>query len=62
MVVTFAPTQLTARVTSVEMFHQSLEEAIPGDNVEFRVRNVSVKELKRGFVCSDSKNNPAVEA
>lgn len=59
MVVTFAPTQLTTEVKSVEMHHESLEEAIPGDNVGFNVKNVSVKELKRGFVCSDSKNQPA---
>ena len=34
----------------------------PGDNVGFNVKNVSVKELKRGFVASDSKNDPAKEA
>ena len=28
----------------------------------FNVKNVSVKELKRGFVASDSKNDPAKEA
>ena len=40
----------------------SLPEALPGDNVGFNVKNVSVKELKRGFVASDSKNDPAKEA
>ena len=29
-----------------------------GDNVGFNVKNVSVKELRRGFVAGDSKNNP----
>lgn len=62
MVVVFSPSNLTTEVKSVEMHHESLEEAIPGDNVGFNVKNVSVKELKRGFVCSDSKNNPAQEA
>lgn len=58
MVVTFAPTGLTTEVKSVEMHHEQLAEAGPGDNVGFNVKNVSVKELKRGFVCGDSKNDP----
>ena len=60
--VTFAPSGLTTEVKSVEMHHESLTEAFPGDNVGFNVKNVSVKELKRGFVASDSKNDPAKEA
>ncbi len=36
-------------------------EAGPGDNVGFNVKNISVKELKRGFVASDIKVDPAVE-
>jgi len=59
MVVTFAPTGLTTEVKSVEMHHESLPEAVPGDNVGFNVKNVPVKDLKRGFVTSDSKNDPA---
>lgn len=62
MVVVFAPSGLTTEVKSVEMHHESLPEANPGDNVGFNVKNVSVKELKRGFVASDSKNDPAKEA
>ncbi len=62
MVVAFAPSNLQTEVKSVEMHHESLPEALPGDNVGFNVKNVSVKELKRGFVCSDSKNDPAKEA
>jgi len=58
MVVTFAPAGLTTEVKSVEMHHEALVEAVPGDNVGFNVKNVSVKELKRGFVCGDSKDNP----
>merc|ERR1712098_293269 len=62
MVVNFAPTGPTTEVKSVEMHHEALVEAVPGDNVGFNVKNVSVKELKRGFVASDSKNDPAKEA
>jgi len=58
MIVTFAPVNITTEVRSVEMHHESLEEAVPGDNVGFNVRNVSVKDVKRGYVCGDSKNDP----
>jgi elongation factor 1-alpha len=58
MVVTFAPVNLTTEVKSVEMHHEALQEAVPGDNVGFNVKNVSVKELRRGYVAGDSKNNP----
>merc|ERR1712149_141472 len=46
----------------VEMHHESLPEAGPGDNVGFNVKNVSVKDIRRGNVASDSKNDPAKEA
>merc|ERR1711915_966552 len=59
MVVTFAPNQLTTEAKSVEMHHESLPEAVPGDNVGFNIKNVSVKDIKRGSVASDSKNKPA---
>merc|ERR1712158_289110 len=59
MVVTFAPGGLTTEVKSVEMHHTAMEEALPGDNVGFNVKNVSVKEIRRGNVCSDNKNDPA---
>merc|ERR1712123_362977 len=62
MVVTFAPSQLSTEVKSVEMHHESLTEAQPGDNVGFNVKNVSVKDIKRGNVASDSKNDPAAGA
>jgi len=62
MIVTFAPANLSTEVKSVEMHHETLEEGIPGDNVGFNVKNVSIKDIKRGMVCSDSKNDPAQEA
>ena len=63
MVVTFAPANLTTEVKSVEMHHEALEEALPGDNVGFNVKNLAVKDLRRGFVASDSKSTDiAMEA
>jgi len=61
MVVNFAPVNLSTEVKSVEMHHEALEEAVPGDNVGFNVKNVAVKDLRRGYVASDNKNDPAME-
>lgn len=62
MVVTFAPVNVTTEVKSVEMHHEALSEAMPGDNVGFNVKNVSVKDIRRGNVAGDSKNDPPQEA
>lgn len=62
MVVTFAPVNVTTEVKSVEMHHEALLEALPGDNVGFNVKNVSVKDIRRGNVAGDSKNDPPQEA
>jgi elongation factor 1-alpha len=61
MVVTFAPVNITTEVKSVEMHHEALQQAVPGDNVGFNVKNVSVKDIRRGNVCGDSKNSPPGE-
>merc|ERR1719172_142573 len=58
MIATFAPNGVTTEVKSVEMHHESMAEAVPGDNVGFNVKNVSVKEIRRGNVAGDSKNDP----
>merc|ERR1712165_103495 len=62
MVVKFAPSNVTTEVKSVEMHHAQIPEGVPGDNVGFNVKNVSVKDIRRGNVCSDSKNDPAAES
>jgi len=61
MVVSFAPAGVSTEVKSVEMHHTALTEAIPGDNVGFNVKNVSVKDIKRGMVAGDLKNDPPLE-
>lgn len=62
MVVKFAPTNVTTEVKSVEMHHEQIPEGLPGDNVGFNVKNVSIKDIRRGNVCGDSKNDPPMEA
>jgi elongation factor 1-alpha len=61
ILVSFAPGAVTTECKSVEMHHTTLEEAIPGDNVGFNIKGVNAKDLKRGNVASDSKNDPAKE-
>uniref|UniRef100_H8ZWQ5 Elongation factor 1-alpha n=1 Tax=Collodictyon triciliatum TaxID=190325 RepID=H8ZWQ5_9EUKA len=61
MTVVFAPSGVSTEVKSVEMHHEALPEALPGDNVGFNVKNVSVKDIRRGFVAGDSKNDPPFE-
>jgi len=60
-VVTFAPSAITTEVKSIEMHHEQLPQATPGDNVGFNVKNVAVKDLKRGYVAGDSKQDPPIE-
>lgn len=53
MDVLFSPPQVKTQVKSVEMHHEQLAEAGPGDNVGFNCKNISVKDIKRGNVCGD---------
>jgi len=62
MAVTFAPTGLKTLVNSMEMHHEKLNEALPGDIVGFNVQQGSAKDLQRGYVASNSKHDPATEA
>jgi elongation factor 1-alpha len=62
ILVSFAPSGIVTECKSVEMHHTTLEEAIPGDNVGFNIKGINAKDLKRGNVASDSKNDPCKEA
>merc|ERR1712086_1144771 len=59
--ITFGPIGQTTECKSVEMHHESVAEAIPGDNVGFNVKNLSVTDIKRGYVASDTKREPAMD-
>merc|ERR1711990_508233 len=59
MLVRFAPTGLNAECKSVEMHHEQLPQAVPGDNVGFNVKGLSIKQINRGNVASDAKKQPA---
>merc|ERR1719506_2033309 len=61
MQICFGPMGVTTEVKSVEMHHEQVAEAIPGDNVGFNVKGLSVQDIKRGYVASDTKNVPAMD-
>jgi elongation factor 1-alpha len=51
---------LKVKVSSLDQQNTRLfVEAVPGDNIGFNVNIISVRELRRGFVCSDAQNEPA---
>lgn len=58
----FAPGgELKSEVKSIEMHHEQVEIANPGDNVGFNVK-LKVNEVKRGYVAGDAVNDPPKEA
>uniref|UniRef100_A0A6C0L443 Tr-type G domain-containing protein n=1 Tax=viral metagenome TaxID=1070528 RepID=A0A6C0L443_9ZZZZ len=61
MSISFAPGNIVTDCKDVEMHHEKLEQALPGDNVGFNVKNVSIKDIKRGYVASNKKDHPAHE-
>ncbi len=58
--VVFNPPNVTGEVKSIEMHHEEIERAEPGDNVGFNVRGVSKDEIRRGDVAGDPENPPSV--
>uniref|UniRef100_A0A8C6L121 Elongation factor 1-alpha n=1 Tax=Nothobranchius furzeri TaxID=105023 RepID=A0A8C6L121_NOTFU len=58
MTLMFSPAKLTAEVKSIEMHHQGLDTALPGHNVGFNIKNVSVKNLHRGDVAGNAQQDP----
>ncbi len=54
------PEGVTGEVKSIEMHHQPLTQAIPGDNVGFVLKGVEKKAIKRGSVVGLPSNPPTV--
>ena len=61
MTLLFSPAKLTAEVKSIEMHHQGLQAALPGHNVGFNIKNVAVKNLRRGDVAGNAQQDPPTE-
>ncbi|ENN96631.1 elongation factor 1-alpha [Methanocaldococcus villosus KIN24-T80] len=58
--VVFEPAGVSGEVKSIEMHHEPIQVAEPGDNIGFNVRGVSKKDIKRGDVCGHPDNPPTV--
>ena len=56
----FMPSNKGGEVKSIEMHHEQVQEAIPGDNVGFNVRGIDKNDIKRGDVAGPASNPPTV--
>ncbi len=54
------PSGIKTDVKSIEMHHQQLQQAIPGDNVGFNIKGIDKKDIKRGDVVGPANNPPTV--
>ncbi|MBW2970116.1 translation elongation factor EF-1 subunit alpha [Candidatus Woesearchaeota archaeon] len=55
-----AGTGATGEVKTIEMHHEQMQEAEPGDNVGFNVRGIDKKDIARGDVLGPVDNPPTV--
>ncbi|MDD3112031.1 MAG: translation elongation factor EF-1 subunit alpha [Methanofollis liminatans] len=60
MKVAFMPANVNGEVKSIEMHHEEVPEALPGDNVGFNVRGVGKNDIRRGDVCGPVELPPTV--
>lgn len=58
--VVFEPAGIKGEVKSIEMHHQPIPEAKPGDNIGFNVRGISREQIRRGDVAGHPENPPTV--
>jgi len=58
--VVFEPSNVQAEVKSIEMHHESIPQAEPGDNVGFNVRGVDKTQIRRGDVVGPVDKPPTV--
>ncbi|OPY19969.1 MAG: Elongation factor 1-alpha [Methanomethylovorans sp. PtaU1.Bin093] len=58
--VVFMPTGAGGEVKSIEMHHEEIPQAGPGDNIGWNVRGVGKADVRRGDVCGHSDNPPSV--
>jgi len=56
----FQPAGVAGEVKSIEMHHEEVPEAFPGDNIGWNVRGVSKKDIRRGDVCGHVDKPPMV--
>ena len=60
MKVIFMPANVVGEVKTVEMHHEQLPQAGPGDNIGFNVRGIGKNDVKRGDVAGPVDSPPTV--
>jgi elongation factor 1-alpha len=58
--VIFNPSGVSGEVKSIEMHHEEVPQAVPGDNIGWNVRGVGKNDVRRGDVCGPTSNPPSV--
>ena len=58
--VVFNPSGASGEVKSIEMHHEEVDQAVPGDNIGWNVRGIGKGDVRRGDVCGPTKNPPSV--
>ena len=60
MSVSFQPSDVGGEVKTIEMHHEEVDRAEPGDNVGFNVRGIGKDDIRRGDVCGPAEDPPSV--
>lgn len=58
--VIFLPADKQGEVKTIEMHHENMPTAEPGDNIGFNVRGIAKNDIKRGDVCGPVSSPPRV--
>ncbi|WP_312907021.1 translation elongation factor EF-1 subunit alpha [Natronosalvus caseinilyticus] len=58
--VSFQPSDVGGEVKTIEMHHEEVPSAGPGDNVGFNVRGIGKDDIRRGDVCGPADDPPTV--
>ena len=58
--VIFMPGGVEGEVKSIEMHHEEIPQAVPGDNIGWNVRGIGKADVRRGDVCGLVSNPPTV--
>ena len=51
---------VTGEVKTIEMHHEQMQQAEPGDNIGFNVRGIEKKDITRGDVLGHTSNPPTI--
>ena len=60
MKVSFMPANKQGEIKSIEMHHEEIPQALPGDNVGFNVRGIGKGDIRRGDVMGPAEVPPTV--